>query len=314
MFLRPDKPVRKTSNDPIFEQIFSNSMLFLKKAIAELIDSGERDLLNDQAVLVTLYTQLSAELAMKAYLISEGEIKTVLRANLSNKSDAELQALFGENNLLTRSFQELKEHLRDNHQLVFDSKDIAHLDTFQLYRNKIVHFNLYLEEPELRDLKFQAIYIIVHVVAKFLSQIDLLFDTPSDFYRECLPDTLFKDLIKYRPYKNEMCKIAKAYTGFNYECPECFTRAYSPSNDLCYCCGLDFTDQAEYVNCNVCNAKNAVIFDGMNIEYNENQMFGRCMNCDNKCDVFKCPNCGSKKAFHFKEELADTCFSGCLHA
>jgi len=261
-----------------------------------------------------MFVQMATELAMKVFLIKNESLRVVLKDNYTNKSDEELVNLFHGDGLNTKAFWELKNIIITNYSPgLFDKDDIAHLDKFQTYRNKLVHFNLNLDESQLKELKFELTYVIVHVIIKFLAQINFKYESPSDFYKENLKQSTFRNLISYDPYVKEMSKMAKTYTGYAYECPECWKRAYSPFNNRCYCCGNDFTDMAEYVDCISCHAKNGVIFDPLNIGYNDNMINGLCLNCGEKMMVFKCPECETKTGFWVEEDLEDTCFGGCKH-
>ena len=100
-----------------------------------------------------------------------------------------------------------------------------------------------------------------------------------------------------------MQKLASTFTGFNYYCPECNQKAYSPVNNLCYCCNLKYEDAIEYTNCIVCNENESIIFDPLNIAINNHVLNGLCLQCDTKVLVHKCPKCKNTYSFFEKEEL-----------
>lgn len=294
----------------IYETIFDNSILFLKRGINEIVISNET-LDREQALVSCLFIQMSLELGLKAFLIKESGIKTILMDNYQNRTIDNIFKSFENNTLQTKRYEDLKTHIKVNQLTSFEDTHFHHLSRFQLFRNKLVHLNLNLQPPDLDDLKYESIYAIVHLIVPLLSELNFEFETPSEFYAEHLDDNKYKQLITFPYYVEEMEKIAKEYSGYAYECPECYTKTFSPANGICYCCNLNFIDAAESVNCKLCNAENAVIFDPFNIESNDNMINGLCLNCGDKPNVFKCQNCDFKRTFYGINELKDTCFDGC---
>jgi hypothetical protein len=254
---------------------------------------------------------MSLELGLKAFLIKKSGIKTILKENYQPHTIDNIFESFENNTLQTKRYEDLKNHIKQNQLTSFGNNHFDHLTQFQLFRNKIVHLNLNLQPADLYDLKYESIYAIVHLIVPLLSELTFDFETPSEFYAEYLDDSQYKRLIDFPHYVEEMEKVAKEFTGYAYECPECYKHTYSPENGICYCCNLKFIDAAEYLNCKMCAAKKAVIFDPLNIELNANMINGLCLNCGDRPNVFKCPHCDFKRTFYGKDELNDTCFEGC---
>lgn len=297
----------------IYHRVVDNAKLFLKKALAEILVNGHAPLTNEHAVLSCLYVQMATELSVKAFLIEKEDIRVILSNQFQTKTDTELEALFQANGLHTKKFEILKQHIVKHYASDFDQIDKLHFDVFQSYRNKLVHFNLYLNDQELEELKLELVYVIAQIIVKLLSHLDFAYDSPTEFYRENLEDSLYNELLNYEPYRQQMTKIAKAYTGYAYECLECYQQTFSPKNNRCYYCEADFTYMTEYLDCKICNAKNAVVFDPLNITHNGNIINGLCMNCGDSPMVFKCPNCERKIAYYDQRELAGTCYDICIH-
>lgn len=291
----------------IYSTIYNNSIIFLKRGIKEtfLLTNFSKDEYNKEAGLFSsLFIQMSIELALKAFLIKKKGIKTILQERYKNKTDEEILALFINDKLHTKRFQDLKEILIDEEYLTwFSENHFAHLEQFQQFRNKIVHLNLFLANADLFDLRHEITFVIVHIIIPLLSEIDIEFETPTEFYDEYLDKSTLTELISFPPYVEEMERLAKEFGGNVYYCPECFKKTYSTENHLCYCCNLNYKYTVEYTDCPSCNSKKSIVFDYLNIGINSNVIKGLCLNCGTKINVFKCPKCEEAYAHYFEDEL-----------
>jgi len=301
-----------TQTERIYSTVYKNSIIFLKRGIKEIVKNNNERLENEQAIISCLFIQMSIELGLKAFLIKERGIKTILQDRYQEKTIENIFESFNSNTLHTKNYNELKNFIKNSEGLTwFNDEHFAHLDQFQLFRNKLVHLNLYLSEDELFDLKYELIYAIVHIIIPLLSELSFECASPTEFYSEHLDENEYKKLISFPPYIEEMEKIAKKFSGLAYECPECFNWTFSPNSEICYCCNLKFIDAGEYLNCKVCNGLKSVIFDKLNIEINGNTINGLCLKCGDKPMVFKCPECETQITYYGKSELENTCFLGC---
>lgn len=281
--------------------------MFLKRAIKEIIATPGDYLPHEQAVVSCIFIQMAIELGFKAYLIKDKSLTIILQQKHIGKPMQEVFDSFVKGELKTKGFEELKRMIIADDQL-FDDVGIGYINDFQRYRNQAVHLQLQLVEGDLFDLKYDLVYMLVHVIIPTLTKIDLDYESPSDFYKEHLDKEDFKTLIKFRPYVYEMEKVAAQHSKLVYHCIECDEKTYSVDNEICYCCNLQFFDAGEYVNCISCKAPKSVIFDHNNIAINSNIMNGLCLNCGERPEVFKCPDCGVAAAFYDKTELKETCY------
>ena len=301
----------------IYDTIYNNSVLFLKRGIAEVLshqDISDAPLDKETGIISSLFTQMSIELALKAFLIRENGIKSILLNKYNSWTETEIFTAFEENTLHTKIYNDLKQVLIVNKNLAwFSENDYSHLEQFQQFRNKLVHLNLFLGEADLYDLKYEIVYVIVHIIVPLLAEISFEFETPTAFYNKYLNKTEYKKLISFRPYVSEMEKLVIDFTGVGYYCPECYKKSYSPVNHLCYCCNLSYEYAVEYTNCPACGAKNSVIFDPHNIEINNHIINGLCLNCETKMQVHKCPKCENKYAFFMKKELTKCTPTKCYY-
>ncbi len=296
----------------IYNTIFKNSILFLNKGIEEIVKDNSIKFDHNQAIVSCLFIQMTLELGLKAFLVKESGVKTILVNKYHNRNIHSIFNSFNQNTLKTKTYNELKKNLKDNNELTwFTDNHYRHIDKFQLFRNNLVHINLFFKENELKELKHELIYVIVHILIPLLTEISFEFESPTEFYSKHLDNKQHRILISFPPYIKEMERIAKEYTGLAYECPKCYNWTFSPVSKICYCCNLNFIDAAEYINCNVCGAAKSVIFDSLNIKLNNNIINGLCLNCGDKPSVFKCPECDEKITFNSLDELINTCYAKC---
>jgi hypothetical protein len=301
----------------IYETIFKNAVLFMNRGISEILTHDDRkdtSLDEETGIVSTLFIQMSIELALKAFLVKEQGVRSILLNEYQTRTEEYIFEKFENNTLHTKQYNVLKQILTDNERLTwFTETDFAHLEQFQQFRNKLVHLNLFLGEADLYDLKYELIYVIVHIIVPLLSEISFEFETPTEFYQTHLNMEDYKKLISFRPYVEAMEKLAKGFTGLNYYCPECYKKTYSPENNLCYCCNLNYEYVVEYTSCIVCNEKKSVIFDPQNIALNNHIMNGLCLNCDTKMQVHKCPVCERTYSFFNMEELSECTPEKCFY-
>ncbi|MCJ8290169.1 MAG: hypothetical protein HRT58_10940 [Crocinitomicaceae bacterium] len=303
----------KTKN--IYDTIFQNSILFLRRGISEIIKNNSSKAEHDQAVISCLFTQMSIELSLKAYLIKEDGIKSILNDKFQNKSIDQISNSFNNNQLHTRKFEDLKNYIKSTEELnIFNDTQYGHIKKLQTYRNRLMHLNLKLSNVELDNIFTELIYVNVHIILPLLTKLSFEFDTPGEFYEKYLDLDEYKKMASFQPYLEQMEQTAKEFGGANYECLICYNRTFSPFNDRCYSCNLDFSMATDYTDCISCESKRSVMFDPLNIVQNGNTINALCLNCGDKPDVFKCPNCEEKVAFYGTDELSDTCYNKCLES
>ncbi|QBA19750.1 hypothetical protein EU348_00640 [Chryseobacterium indologenes] len=294
-----------TYTQEIYSTIYKNAVLFLKRGIKEIIQNDRKIFDPEIAIMSCLYIQTSIELSLKAYLIKEVDITAILKSNKS-LSNENLLEKFKQNHLKTKTYEELKTILNDKRDLVFFSDvHFEHLTRFQLYRNKLIHLNLFLSDDEIINLKKELIFAVTHLLMPLLTDISFEFESPSEFYEEYLDKEDFDKLISFRPYIDEMHNMAIKYSGLAYECINCFNRTFSPNNEKCYCCNLDLFNAAGYINCDACEGKKAVVYDTLNIHDNDHSINGLCMKCGNKMMVYECPDCEVKFTYYGEPDFLE---------
>jgi len=183
----------------MYNAIYANSLMFLKRGIKEILSfegNSEKPLDIENGVMSSLFVQMSIELAIKAFLVKQKGVRSILEEKYNKKTDEEIFTAFINNSLKTERYEDLKNILINNPVLTwFEDEEYDHLKQFQLYRNKIVHFNLFLDRADLLNLKFEIIYVVVHIIVPLLSDISFEYETPTSFYNECLDKNEYKKLI-----------------------------------------------------------------------------------------------------------------------
>lgn len=294
----------------IYDRIFDNAVMFLRRAIKELIVHQKDHLEHEQAVVACIFMQMAIELGLKSYLIRTKSVFDILEDKYKNKSISYIANAFQNGTLKTKNFDELKNKVIVEDKL-FNTTQKYYLSQFQRYRNQAVHFDLKLHNSDLYDLKYDLIYVLVHIIIAILTEMNMDFESPSEFFNNHLDKADYMTLISYRPYVEEMEKVARQHARLVYKCIECGERTYSVDNEMCYCCNLQFEGFGEYVSCISCEKPRSMIFDHLNIASNDNIMDGLCLNCDERCQVFKCPTCDYTIPFFSKNELKGTCYTKC---
>ncbi len=291
----------------IYNTIYTNAILFLKRGIKEIIKNGRSISDTEQAIISCFYIQTSIELSLKTYMVKEIDIYSISENN-RNLSPKLLLEKFKKNQLKTKTYDQLKKSLKKNKNLTFfKDNHFKHLDKLQMYRNRLVHLNLFLSEADMTNLQKELIFAVTQLLIPLLTDISFEFETPTEFYEEHLDERDYRNLILFRPYINEMHNIAIEYSGLAYECLRCNQRTFSPNTEICYCCNLQLFESAGYIDCDVCNSKKAIIYDTLNIhvENNDHSINGLCMNCGDKMMVYDCAECEGKFSFYGKPDFAE---------
>ena len=273
----------------------SNSILFLKKALSQLTKDSdtEKPIDKEDAILSCIYIQLSLELAIKAVIIKRVGITSILDKSKHNKdSEEELLKKFNNNSIKVKEFDSLKNFVKANKQIFnLDKNHISYIEKFQNIRNKLVHMNYNFTIEEFENMKKDLIFVIAHIIIKLLAE-DAK-SLPSEFYIQHLNHQEFNKLINYRLYRTEMEELAKQSATTVYLCPICSNYSLNFDNKFCYTCLSVFDDDSTYgfLDCDYCNSKESVIYDRLNVHFNDHIIRGLCLECKEDALVYECPIC-----------------------
>lgn len=279
----------------IYEAVSDNSFLFLKESLGRLLerDAEFKQIDNQLLTLTCAELQIALELAVRAVVIRRFGIAGVLKDNQKKLGEEEIIEHYKRKTLKVEDFEKLKNYLKKNNETSLLKQEFLEIERFQQYRNKIVHFACEFSEEELSSLRNDILYYVVHVILVLLSE-ETTGETPTEYLQRKLGDDFYKKLKKYRPYIRAMDHYADRMTSPVWTCIGCSQRTYSPEFDYCYICGYETLTGYKRVDCASCGTKNSVIYDHLDIhnEGNHHTINGMCLNCDEKTEVFECPECG----------------------
>lgn len=295
----------------LYKTVVHNSLLFLEDGVKRLINDRDHPLA-DTLILSCSDIQIALELAMRAFVIREKGLESILdRKQQGRYTYEELERLYLDNKLKVIEFESLKNQLKGKDFDVFRKEDFLIIEEFQTLRNKMVHFCCPLEEKELYTLREKLMYYVVRVVLCLLS--DKYEDKkPAEYFEELLGWDFHRTLINDRGYIKAIEQLACDNSKVVGLCPICSRYAYAIDEELCYFCNVQ-PQEGEWgrTRCIACGGKNSVIYDRLNIHLkgNHHSMPGLCQLCEAHPDVFECPVCGQTH-WKFGDKYDWMCYDG----
>ena len=289
-----------TFEGELYHTIEHNSLLFLEEGVKRLIETKEKEP-RDVMVLSCTDIQISLELAMRAYVLRNRGLESILeRKQQGVYTDEEKEKLYNENKLKVIEFEALKNQLKGKGMSAFTKDDFKIIEDFQTYRNKMVHFCCPLEDSELSSLRENLMYYIVRVV------LCLLYDNyedkrPAEYFEELLGYNFYRMLWNDKGYIRAIEQMAKERSVEVGVCPICGRYAYSLDDEFCYFCNIQpQKDEWGRAACLACGKKNTVIYDRLNIHLkgNHHSMPGFCQYCEAHPEIFECPICHQTHWLH----------------
>lgn len=279
---------QSTNTAPLAERISNamlhNSSLFLRRAAKEIVGHGDDEDAAfdvDRATVVTVLTQVAIELASTAMVLrNEGLPGVVLPKHLP-ATDADAEAAWQEGKIRTMTFENIKPKAV---KYLGDDDFWSVVDFLQLNRNKLVHFHTPLHEGDRFDLKYEAIDVLIQVIAALRGTDEYDFAYGSEAF---LGKKLFKRILSFEPYRVGIEKRAREVESLPLKCPICSIRAFSRDGKVCIGCG--WSAELNLLTCTKCD-KRAVIFDNLNLPLNP-WLKAVCGNCDWEGRAHHCPEC-----------------------
>lgn len=273
---------------PLSERISTamlhNSGLFLRRAAKEIVGHGDNDdaFDVDRATVVTVLIQTAVELASTAMVLrNEGLAGVVSPKNLP-ATEADAEAAWQAGTIRTMMFEHIKPKAA---KYLGDVGFWATVDFLQLNRNKLVHFHAPLHEGDRFDLKYEAIDVLIQVIAALRGTDEYDFAYGSEAF---LGKKLFKRILSFEPYRVGIEARAREVETLPLKCPICTIRSYSRDVEVCVGCG--WTGELNLLKCFKC-AERAVIFDNLNLPLNP-WLKAVCGNCDWEGRAHHCSDCG----------------------
>lgn len=296
----------------IYTDLQHNSFVFFKDFIDRLTsnDNPEEDIISKELVILSVSSlQISLELAIKAVVLKKSGLINLINSNDSTKTYEELFLAFQNNSLKTKQFEQIKIYSKNNNLIsTLSDDDYETITEFQRYRNGIVHFSFKFQEGDYFDLKYDITYFVVNILIKVLCAGDDDIK-PSEFLEYQLGNSYHNKLINYRPYIEAMERIARERSEKVYTCINCNNRTYSQEEEYCYCCNF-YGELHSFRNCEFCNEKASMIYDGLNLENNNFTSRAQCLNCQQDTIVFVCPDCEISYNLETTEDNSKICSLG----
>ncbi|MDF2934520.1 MAG: hypothetical protein K0R36_3851 [Chryseobacterium sp.] len=281
------------NEEKIYSDLQNNSFVFFRDFIERITnkDNQNEDYISKELVALSIASlQISIELAFKALVIKKCGLLSLMSTQNPPKSIEELYSDFLNNSIKVLTFERIKTFSKTNNLVDnLDDDDYEIITEFQKYRNGIVHLSFNFDENDYFDLKYDIIYFVVNILIKILCSGDESIK-PSEFLEYNLGSEYHKRLVNYRPYISAMEKLAIENSFTVYDCIACSNKTYAKDDDYCYAC--NFVGIIEHFrNCEFCDEKRSMIYDGLNLELNNNETKAYCLNCQNDTYIFLCPEC-----------------------
>ena len=261
-----------------------NVSLFLRKAAVEIVghdDTSDAAFDGDRATVVTVLTQTAVELASTAVVLRNEGLAGVMLGKHLPATEAEAEKRWRDDMIRTISFEDLKPKAA---RYIGDEGFWAVVDFLQHKRNKLVHFHTSLEEEDRFDLKYDAIDVLIQVIAALrdTDEFDLAYGSMDVFGEE-----LFQKLLSFEPYRERIAARARQIDTLPLTCPICAIAGYLPSAEACIGCG--WAGELNLLPCPKCR-QTAVIYDHLNLPINV-WLKAVCGNCDWEGQAHRCDEC-----------------------
>lgn len=302
----------------LLHRLEHNASVFLKEGFSKVIDdeSTNTDSFDYDSMLIAVSEiQTSLEIALKAYLLSKKGIRYILDRKQQTLTDDQIEVEYSKNNLKVLEFEGLKNQLKGLRDVDFEKKvEFKQIEQYQLYRNRIMHFSLALDERDLSGMKDDLLYYVIHIVMY------LLYDhyknqKPNEFFEELLGYDFYDKLSKYPSFTKAMENMASRDGKKAWLCPICSNWTFSPEDRYCYCCNYEAHEFfVHWYNCNQCGRKDSVIYD-FNAPYAKypHVYEGKCLACEEQQAIFECPQCGSRHHFFMNAGLFHCSEENCIN-
>ena len=311
----------------LYDSMVHNSLLFLEDGVKNLIQKYETNM-KDTIVLSCALIQISLELAMRAFILRVKGIKSILdRKQQNNLTIKEIEELYQSNRLKVLEFEALKKQLKgqefkkkviikdsqksyEKEVALFTQEDYYIIDTFQTYRNKLVHFCCNLESETLEQLRDNLVYYVVRIVLCLLYN-NFEQKKTAEYFEQLLGGKFYTMLWNNKGYITAMEKLAAERSANVGICIECERKTYSIDDEFCYLCNFNLQDACSRTDCLICGSHNAVVYDKLNIHNPGNHHLSNCFcqHCGNKHEIFECPICKQIHWTYFDEEKL-SCYDG----
>ncbi|GIO67170.1 hypothetical protein [Paenibacillus cookii] len=300
--------------EEMLDAIFQNAIRFLNISIDEIIHSDFSEM--NSVVKTSVFIQMTVELSLKyaiAYNMGNISIKKILTEKYKNHTVDEIYEEYLKNALKVDSFERLKNHIKNIPLFKFNkNEEIEKMEQFQKIRNRLLHFSYHFTSHEISNAKENFIYIVFKIVFPLLyegySVESLDYLAPSDFIKVYVGTKKFEKIRSMDEYKKVMLNIADTLKHKGEitigRCIYCNETSWIKEIGKCILCEYDDRDDV-LLRCPACRENKSVIYESINMEYNNNATTGICISCNRKMSVIKCKKCGRYNVY--EDDIAFLC-------
>lgn len=279
--------------DAISEQLELRLKKTFKLYIRCALENALCETPSESSVLQTIVNmQAALELLSKFFVLQQQGWKGIIKSNFHNKSETEILSLIDQGKIQTTAYWKNKDFISEEIYLNDDDKML--LDKFQENRNQVMHLGML--NPS-HDILNESIWFMVRIINQLNWQDTLPMKDQylANSLNSLLGNELYTKLLNSSCYVDEA--IDRAYELYPDEvkhCIQCSNESWVLNDDgdqLCFVCGYRGDEDAfGFTDCPLCNAKNEVVFDALNIEFNK-YIRGKCCYCREFINVSKCKEC-----------------------
>jgi len=247
----------------------------------------------DDLLQAILNIQASIEAIAKLYQLQANGWKVILEKKHLGEVEAELIRKLNVGNLRTTGYEDSKKQLIERQDL--EKADAELLGKLQGYRNAVAHLGMPALPSAVSDeIKKIIVRVLNALVWKTLAAgwTDFLENRSAIVFGSAL----FAEVMADACYVDEAIELAHEKACKVRNCPECWKPTlgevdFEDTAVLCFCCGYGIAEMmVEFGDCPICNSKGNLLYDGLNTE-NLNPVGAMCLDCRQKMDVVKCPEC-----------------------
>jgi hypothetical protein len=289
------------------DEVKNQLHLRLKKTFKHYICHALEHALNEPPsesdILQAIINMQSAlELLSKSFILQQEGWRRVIASKYHDLPTEEILTLIGSGMIKTSSYQENKEYISE--KLSFNEYDKKLLKKFQGYRNQVMHLGMTRPSAEIIG---ESILLMARIINRlgWRETLPILDQYGTNCLEKLIGKSLYKKLIDSPYYVGD--SVDRAYDSYYDElkhCLECGNESWllnDNSEELdCFVCGYrGDIGMFGFINCPLCDAKNEVAYDALNIAENE-YIRGKCCSCRSFINVAMCKTCEEVSSYPFK--------------
>lgn len=275
--------------EQLADRLKSTFKLYIRFALQNALSDNP----SDNEVLQTIINmQAALELISKYFVLQNEGWKGIIISKFHDRPESEILELIADGSIQTTPYWKNKEYISD--EIYLNDDDRLLLEKFQKNRNQVMHLGMANSPKEILN---ESIWFMVRII----NQLNWHDTLPSNeqYLSNCLESLLGVEL--YVRLLNSSCYISESIDRANEMYPDDIKHCLQCANDswvltdegfrLCFVCGFrGDADVFGFTDCPLCNGKGEIVFDALNIDYND-YLRGKCCLCREFINVSKCKEC-----------------------